>query len=372
MFDLQSVGLNEALGSLLRAGIPDGVDSLGFFALFKDFLDGEIAEYSRNLLRRVGTLGALAVTPIVTLWIIYQGFLRVTGRSHESMAALQVDATRIVLITLIAGFVGGFQPTIYKTMTDGISQTINWTISGQDETTVYNDIDQALAIMQLATSSIDLLDVGDNQVAIKKRDDASLMAGLGVGGPAITAGCLLILNKFVMALLLGTGPFFILCLIFKQTEGLFKGWFNALLGTLMSMAFLSVAVTLAMDVTLALAGAFWATEGLSKLLGMGTASEGINSVVQMQGILGLILTMLILSAPPAAAMLFRGLLANFNPYSQIGGGGAKGSDRAPPQGHPQYPGPQAGPPSAPNHSTRVASAGSNDIDKTTTTIRHRD
>lgn len=108
MFDLQSVGLNEALGSLLRAGIPDGVDSLGFFALFKDFLDGEIAEYSRNLLRRVGTLGALAVTPIVTLWIIYQGFLRVTGRSHESMAALQADATRIVLITLVAGFVGAF------------------------------------------------------------------------------------------------------------------------------------------------------------------------------------------------------------------------------------------------------------------------
>ena len=367
MFDLQSVGLNEALGSLLRAGIPDGVDSLGFFALFKDFLDGEIAEYSRNLLRRVGTLVAVGVTPLVTLWIIYQGYLRVTGQSHGSMAALKVEATKIVLIVMVAGASANFQPSIYKTMTDGISQTINWTISGQDETTIYNDIDQALAIMQLATSSIDLLDVGDNQVAIKKREDASLMAGLGVGGPAITEGCLLILNKFVMALLLGVGPFFILCLIFKQTEGLFKGWFNALLGTLMSMAFLSVAVTLAMDITLALAGAFWATEGLSKLLGMGTASEGINSVVQMQGILGLVLTMLILSAPPAAAMLFRGLLANFNPYSQSGGGGARGSDHAPPAGHPQYPGPSGS--SAPNvHATRVTANSSPEMDPTKTPI----
>lgn len=372
MIDLHLAGLDTALSSLLQAGIPDGIDSLGFFALFKDFLDGEIAEYSRNLLRRVGTLGALAVTPVVTFWIIYQGFLRVTGRSHESMAALQVDAAKVVLIVAVSGVTAGFQPTLYNSLTDGISQSINWAISGEDKTTVYNDIDQALALMQLATSSIDLLDVGESQVAIKKRDQASLMAGLGVGGPAITAGCLLILNKFVMALLLGTGPFFILCLIFKQTEGLFKGWFNALLGTLMSMAFLSVAVTLAMDVTLALAGAFWATEGLSKLLGMGTASEGINSVVQMQGILGLVLTMLILSAPPAAAMLFRGLLANFNPYSQIGGGGARGGDRAPPQGHPQYPGPQATPPTLPNHSSRTTPTGTPVADETTRTVRQRD
>ncbi|WP_064746417.1 type IV secretion system protein [Lysobacter firmicutimachus] len=325
MFDLHSIGLNAALGSLLQAGIPDGIDSLGFFALFKDFLDGEIAEYSRNLLRRVGALVAVGVTPLVTLWIIFQGYLRVTGQSHSSMAALKVEATKVVLIVMIAGGAANFQNSIYKSMTDGVSQVINYTISGEDETTVYDDIDQALALMQLAISSIDMLDVGDSQVAIKKRDQASLMAGLGVGGPAITAGCLLILNKFVMSLLLGTGPFFILCLIFKQTEGLFKGWFNALLGTLMSMAFLSVAVTLAMDITLALAGAFWATEGLSRLLGMGTASEGINSVVQMQGILGLVLTMLVLSAPPAAAMLFRGLLAHFNPYSAMGGPGGGGS-----------------------------------------------
>ncbi|ALN55407.1 VirB6 protein [Lysobacter enzymogenes] len=342
MLDIISAGLSDSL-HLLRAGIPDGVDSLGFFALFKDFLDGEIAEYSRNLLRRVGTLVAVGVTPLVTLWIIYQGYLRVTGQSHGSMAALKVEATRIVLIVTIAGASANFQDSIYKSMTDGVGQVINYAISGEDKATVYDNIDQALALMQLATSSIDMLDVGENQVALKKRDQASLVAGLGVGGPAVVGGCLLILNKFVIAMLLGVGPFFVLCLIFKQTEGLFKGWLNSLLGSLMAMAFLSVAVTLAMDVTLALAGGFWAAEGLSRLLGMGTASEGINSVVQMQGILGLVLTTLIMGAPPAAAMLFRGLLANFNPHSQFTGGGARSGDRAP-SGYPQPPASSPPPP----------------------------
>ncbi|SDZ19726.1 type IV secretion system protein VirB6 [Lysobacter sp. yr284] len=342
MLDIISAGLSDSL-HLLRAGIPDGVDSLGFFALFKDFLDGEIAEYSRNLLRRVGTLVAVGVTPLVTLWIIYQGYLRVTGQSHGSMAALKVEATRIVLIVTIAGASANFQDSIYKSMTDGVGQVINYAISGEDKATVYDNIDQALALMQLATSSIDMLDVGENQVALKKRDQASLVAGLGVGGPAVVGGCLLILNKFVIAMLLGVGPFFVLCLIFKQTEGLFKGWLNSLLGSLMAMAFLSVAVTLAMDVTLALAGGFWAAEGLSRLLGMGTASEGINSVVQMQGILGLVLTTFIMGAPPAAAMLFRGLLANFNPHSQFTGGGARSGDRAP-SGYPQPPASSPPPP----------------------------
>ncbi|QQQ00870.1 type IV secretion system protein [Lysobacter enzymogenes] len=356
MFDLFAGGLAH-LPSLQQAAIPDGVDSLGFFALFKDFLDGEIAEYSRNLLRRVGTLCAFAITPVVILWIIYQGFLRVTGRSQESMAALQVDAARLVLIVAVAGVSAGFQPTLYKSMTDGMSQVINYSISSNDETSVYDDIDQALALTQLAMSSIDLLDVGENQAALKKRDQASLMAGLGVGGPAVVGGCMLILNKFVIAMLLGVGPFFILCLIFKQTDGLFKGWLNSLIGSLMAMAFLSVAVTLAMDVTLALAGAFWATEGLSRLLGMGTASDGISSVVQMQGVLGLVLSTLIMGAPPAAAMLFRGLLANFNPYSVMAGPGAASSGRAgsaPPLGKAPYSGAAPQGAQTPIDHTRIA------------------
>lgn len=330
--------LSHALSGWPRAIASGGTDGMAFFALLKEFLDSEIVEYSNHLLRRVGRLCAWIVTPLVVLWISYQGFIRVSGRSHESMSALTVDAGRIALITLIAGMAAGFQPATYKALTDGVSQTINWTISGNDTVSVYDDIDQALALTQLAMASIDLLDVGDDPVAMKRRDTTSLMAGLGVGGPAVVGGTLLILNKFVMALLIGTGPFFILCLIFKQTEGLFKGWLNSLLGTLMSLAFLSVAVTLAMDITLALAGSFWATEGLSRWFGMGSASEGISGVAQMQGITGLVLTALILSAPPAAAMLFRGLLANFNPYPSMGGPGAGAASPA----HSAYAGPAHG------------------------------
>ncbi|UZW61882.1 hypothetical protein [Lysobacter enzymogenes] len=90
---------------------------------------------------------------------------------------------------------------------------------------------------------------------------------------------------------------------------------------------------------------------------MGTASDGISSVVQMQGVLGLVLSTLIMGAPPAAAMLFRGLLANFNPYSVMAGPGAASSGRAgsaPPLGQAPYSG--AAPKSAPTplDHTRIA------------------
>lgn len=347
MLDFQFMGAGS-LPTLLRVGLPDGADSLAFFALLKDFLDSEIIEYSNNLLRRVVRLvGSIGIS-VVAFWIIYQGYQMVTGRSRESMQALAVDALKIVLITMIAAGASATQPSLYKGMTDGVTQTINWALTGEDTVTVYDDIDEALAKMQLAMTSIDLLDVGNDEVAVKKRDNSSLMAGLGVGGPAVVAGTMLILNKFVMALLIGTGPFFILCMVFKQTEGLFKGWMQALLGTLMSLAFLSVAVRLALDITLAMAGAFWATEGLSRWFDMGTASDGISSIAMMQGIVGMVLTAIILSAPPAAAMLFRGLLANFTPYAQIAGGNGASTAATPAPGSSAYPGPSVASSPAPH------------------------
>jgi hypothetical protein len=78
-----------------------------------------------------------------------------------------------------------------------------------------------------------------------------------------------------------------------------------------SLAVLSVMVALALDVVMAVAASFW----VGKF--MGGSSEGVNSMAMQQGGLGLILTMLIISAPPMAASFFQGVLANFNPYSSF-------------------------------------------------------
>lgn len=145
--------------------------------------------------------------------------------------------------------------------------------------------------------------------------------GIGAGGPAVTAGTMLLLNKIAMALFVGLGPLFILCLLFEQTKQLFGKWLYYGIGTMFSLAVLSVMVTLAMDMVIAVAGSFWAGDLAGDLMG-DAGTEGITSRAMQQGGLGLILTMLIISAPPMAASFFQGTLASFNGMNAFVGGGA--------------------------------------------------
>ncbi len=105
--------------------------------------------------------------------------------------------------------------------------------------------------------------------------------------------------------------------MFDQTKGLFGRWLYYGLGTMFSLAVLSVMVTLATDMVIAVAASFWT----SALLGAGP--EGINSMALQQGGMGIVLSMLIMTAPPMAAMFFQGTLGSFSNYNQLqapGGG----------------------------------------------------
>ena len=86
-----------------------------------------------------------------------------------------------------------------------------------------------------------------------------------------------------------------------------------------SLAVLSVMVAIATKVVGAVALAFvtkWAMSGWS------LSGEGVSSMSLQQGGLGLVMTTLIVTAPPMAASFFQGVLGQFSPYSAMGGGGA--------------------------------------------------
>jgi type IV secretion system protein VirB6 len=87
-----------------------------------------------------------------------------------------------------------------------------------------------------------------------------------------------------------------------------------------SLALLSVMVAIALKMVLAVSAAFW----VGKFTGAST--EGINSMALQQGGLGLILTALIVTAPPMAAAFFQGMLGAFTPYTAFSSdGGARAS-----------------------------------------------
>jgi type IV secretion system protein VirB6 len=118
--------------------------------------------------------------------------------------------------------------------------------------------------------------------------------------------------------------------LFDQTKQLFTRWLFYGIATMFSLAVLSVMVTLAMDVVIAVAGSFWVGNLIT-----GGKAEGVNSMAMQQGGLGLLLTMLIISAPPIAGNFFNGMMGTFAAYSSFGtfGGstapGARGPNSPP-------------------------------------------
>ncbi|GGK01431.1 type IV secretion system protein [Luteimonas terricola] len=296
-----------------------------FFHEINSFLDDEIGEFAGNLLGRVVVVAGSAALTLLTLWILVQGYRIATGLSREPMMALVGDSLKAVLIIGIATGSAAGTGSIYRVLTDGLAGVVSEVVTGQ-EGSAYQDIDKALAIMQVALEVIGAIDEGGDLLTEQRKSRAMWFTGVGLGGPAIVAAGMLLLNKVAIALVIGLGPIFILCLLFRGTRQLFSKWLYYGLGTLFSLALLTVMVTLAMDMLIAVGLAFWVAD----LVGLPGTQESLSSMAMQQGGMGIILTMLIVSAPPMAAMFFNGVLGQFSPYNAVGV--ATGGGGAPPPG----------------------------------------
>ncbi|WP_200934325.1 hypothetical protein, partial [Variovorax sp. Root318D1] len=106
---------------------------------------------------------------------------------------------------------------------------------------------------------------------------------------------------------------------FKQTESLFHKWLLYGIGLLFSMAVLSFMVSLVLELNLRIAAGLWASKAITSFLGVG-GSTGLTSQAMLQGGIGLLLTVLLVTAPAAAAQFFGGTLGQFYTSSVLGGG----------------------------------------------------
>ena len=312
-----AAGSLDALKDLMSADALD-IGKLVFFQRINEFMKEEIQVFSQALLGR-STQFVTGISLIaLTVWIMFQGFRIVTGQSRDSMMGLVVNSLKATLIISLATGVAFGGKKIDQWLTDDIPSAIYGIVSAQDASGtngIYQNIDRSLGYMQIAFSSIDALQDTDNAVVSDQKTRAMWFAGVGTGGPAITAGVMMLLNRIAMALFIGLGPFFIMCLLFDQTKQFFSNWLFYGIGTMFALAVLSVMVTLATDVIIAVAASFWVGQLIS-----GNA-EGVSSMAMQQGGLGLLLTMLIISTPPIAAGFFRGTMGTFLAYSQFGNNG---------------------------------------------------
>jgi len=316
------------------AGLTDPVGdatNFVFFSLIDTYISNKIEQFQWDLLGRTATwVGGIALV-MCTFWIIVQGFRVITGQSRTPMMALVGDSLKAVLIIGVATAAAASSSSLYWSLTDGISGEISQVVAGTSSP--MQSIDSNLAAMQASMIMIDTLDAGRDATIESTKTQDKWFTGVGVAGPGVIAGSMLLLNKVALALFIGFGPLFILALLFPQTKQLFSKWLFYGIGTVFSLAVLSVMIGIATNMVYLVTAAFaakYATLQALQAAGItdASASEGINSMAMQQGGLGLILSALIVSAPPMAAAFFQGMLGQFQSFSSFGSIGASNAAAA--------------------------------------------
>ena len=311
-----------------KAGAIGDLSNLVFFQRIYAFLNDEIDEFMNNFMGRSMKLVGTAALLLLTIWVLYQGYRIMTGISRESMSAFTLQAARNAFIILTATSMALFGEDLSQVLSQTLPNGIHFFVTGQSGSP-YEQIDHSLGYMQLALTSIDAIQTGGDLGLEDAKTRAKWFTGIGVGLPAVLAGSMLMLFRLAIALFVGFGPIFIMCLMFDYTKQMFHKWLMLGIGTMFSLAVMSFTVTLALDAILAVTASFWA----GKLL-LGSNPEGVTSVAMQQGGLGLFMTALIVSAPPMAAAFFQGTIGQFAAYNQFGqnaasGGGGGGGQRLP-------------------------------------------
>jgi len=296
-----------------------GFVSWAFFAFVFDLVNGSIESFQDALLGRTTRFISGIVFTLLVLWVLIQGFMVVTGRSRENLMGLVVGSLRAFLIVIAATSMSFFGNNITTFMSDDLPQAIHQVISGDDDD-VEDAIDANLTRMGLIFAMIDALPSDDNEANSASQRNVTALTGIGIAGPSVIGGAMLLLYKIALVLFVGFGPLFILSLLFEQTQDLFKRWLLYGIGTMFSMAVLAVMVSIATQVVAVSAAAMLAAYTLSTMgaTAVPAFGGGLNSAAVQQGGVGLIMSVLMVMAPPMAAMFFNGTLGQFAANSSFG------------------------------------------------------
>ncbi|SDX19171.1 type IV secretion system protein [Lysobacter enzymogenes] len=302
-----------------------GIGDYVYFKLISAYFDHKISQFGLGLMKRTMAWASQIALVLSTLWILLSGYRIVTGQSREPMMGLIVNAARVTFIVALATTMSFGGASLHSFFTKDLDREIHELFT-DDSGSSADAIDKNLAYMQIAMSAIDVVQIPDDNVKLQKeKERALLFAGVGTAAPPMVAGAMLLLYKFTLAMFIGLGPIFILCLMFDQTKDLFRKWLLYGIGNLFSMAMLSVVVSMTMELMAKIAVVLWVAKA-TKI--MGTATEGLTTQAMQQGGIGLLMTTVIVTVPPAAAMFFQGTAASFN-YNTAFGSASKSQAQNP-------------------------------------------
>ena len=298
------------------------------YASIRDYLYARITLFTEQVLSQNLQLALTIVFGLLTLWIIIQGYLIVTGRSQEGIKGFIYGLGKSYFIIAVALGVASSNSFSVRLLTDNLTDGISQVMTGKSDmgsecltqktqSIIGCRIDLNLKATQIMMSRLSGIDTADNEYLENKLTEARWFTGVGTAGPAMVAGTMLIMFRIAMALFVGFAPIFILCLLFKKTAPLFQKWLYYGLATIFSGVMLGVMSEISMELITNIAIAE-AAGNITSILTGGDVGGIMQTVTQQLG-LGLMLSTLLITVPPMAGMWFNGVMASYSGYNAMAG-----------------------------------------------------
>ncbi|KGK66378.1 MULTISPECIES: type IV secretion system protein [Xanthomonas] len=291
--------------------------------------EGYIGEASSNLIAMLGPIALAGVTLFVTLY----GYMVMFGKVNAPINDLVVKLLKMAFVSVFALNAGNYMSMV-RAPIDGLETGLvqALTTGGNGASSTYEALDQgigkgnALVLYCWAKSATYSL-LTDPGGYLGWWTAGSLIA-TGILLFFVVGGALVVSAKFMLFLILGVGPFFILGLMWPVTAQFFDRWLSSVLSKVFSIALLSGTLGMALMIFNQLIAststdewaspAFMAVQTLSIMLILGVVLYSVhNEAAGLGG--GVAVSMIrlgqmagLLTAPAAAAT---GTARMLNPVS---------------------------------------------------------
>lgn len=320
------------------------------YILFDNLIDGWMWFVVNNLSTVIMALS----TAFVTAWVLMTG-LKIMYRSNkEPVVDMMFRGVKIaVVLSLVTAMLGKTDTVIQAVL--GFQNSISTIVTGSD-LPVDQLIDMNLAVAQVMKMVTDDVVEASAEKTNRTGGENSILGVLGQAGPAMLTSILVLMTQIAIVLALMLAPLFIFFLLFQQTSQLFWSWIKFLFGTFITLCFVAIVSSIAMNATLSYGMIIMVSSVLNALADQAEASGSVLGTFALNGLISLLtdggnrvdmsgaamrmmmmgglFSTLIVAVPPLVMQLFNGSLGfaqnvmgsmGIRPFGMQGAGAAAGA-----------------------------------------------
>lgn len=194
-----------------------------------------------------------------TIYFALMGYMIIAGRIQTPGGTVLLQAVKFIVLFSLAMSVGGYTNWVVgsiRGLESGLASSFATTSSGEPMS-VYATIDATLgAGWDIAA---DLWEQGMSRGVTELAPaiaDIAVAAVIGVATIVVglPAGAMIVVAKASLTLLLGVGPLFVMCLMWKPTSRWFDAWFSQVMTAILTIALVAAVAAFMMKIFSAFIG----------------------------------------------------------------------------------------------------------------------